>query len=44
MAGAQSWPNYIVKRFKDSRGGQPVALSHKNATEASICATGGFGK
>ena len=26
------------------RGGQPVALSHQNATEASKCATGGFGK
>ena len=24
------------------RGGQPVALSHKNATEALNCATGGF--
>ena len=24
------------------RGGQPVALSHKNVTEALNCATGGF--
>ena len=27
-----------------SRGGQPVALSHENATEASNCATGGCNK
>ena len=27
-----------------NRGGQPVALSHENATGASKCATGDFAK